>query len=65
MDKNFAIIRQVCEHAQATGIIKTLADAVAVQNALQSVAQRLDEVESLKRQVEKLLTEKSNNELHS
>lgn len=61
----FKIIRDVCEHAQASGLIKSLQSATAVHNALQVVAQQLDEVQSLKKQVEKLMAEKNNAELHS
>lgn len=61
----FKILRDVCEHAQASGLIKSLQSATAVQQALQQVAQALDELQELRKKVINLEKEKSNSELHS
>lgn len=65
MENQFAIIRQVCEHAQASGMIKTLTDAVKVSQALQHVAALLEEVQALRARIIKMEAAKADHELHS
>ena len=65
MDNSFLIVRQVCEHAQASGLIKTLKDAVVVSNAVSDVELRIQELLSLRIEVEKLRSERMNNDLMS
>ena len=65
MNKNFEIIQRVCEFAQATGAIKSLSDAVIVKEALGHIANDLEQLEFLRKKLNKIEEQKDFSELHS
>lgn len=57
------IIAQVCEHAQASGLIKTLQSAEQVGSALKQLGKDFQELQALRGEVDRLKKELSQKEL--
>jgi len=65
MDEALKTIIAVCEHAQATGGIRTLKDAEIVFQAIKTLAAGINDIKAMRERIAKMEVEKTKSELHS